>query len=56
VNIGTATAVAVLCLLSLGQSYFDCVCVRLSAVETGRLSGRQMAEIYWKLFDELFAF
>jgi hypothetical protein len=56
VNIGTTTTVAVLCLLSLGQSPFGCVCVRLSAVETGSLSGRQMAELYWKVFDEFFAF
>jgi hypothetical protein len=56
VNIGTATTVAVLCLLSLGQSFFGCVCVRLSAVETGSESGRQMAELYSLFFDELFTF
>ena len=55
-NVGTATAVTVLCLLSLGQSYIGCVCVWVSAVQAGSVSGRQMAELYCKLFDEVLAF
>jgi len=57
---------AVLYLLSLGRSSFGCFCVRLSAeqtgsvsgrqsaVQTGSVSGRQMEELYWKCFDEFY--
>jgi hypothetical protein len=30
--------------------------MRLSAMETGSVSGRKMAEYYWKCFGELFVF
>ena len=45
-----------MCLQSLGQSSFGCFCVLLSAMETGSVSGRQMEELYWKIFDEFFVF
>ena len=49
--------VAVLCLLILLRSViFGCLCVRLSAAESTGVSGRQMAELYWKLCGEMFVF
>jgi len=47
---------AALFLVSLGQSYFVCFCVRLSAVETGNVSDRQMAYLCRKGLDSFFAF
>jgi hypothetical protein len=38
------------------QSSSGCFCVWSSAVESSGGSGRQMAQIYWKASDELFAF
>jgi len=47
-NIETATRVAVPFLSSLRQSFSGCFRVRLSAVETNSVSGRQMTQPYWK--------
>ena len=53
-HIGSATAVAVLSLLSLFRSaIFGCLCVRLSAAESSGVSGRQVAGRYWGFCDEL---
>ena len=45
-NIETATRVAVPFLSSLRQSFSGCFRVRLSAVETNSVSGRQMTQPY----------
>jgi hypothetical protein len=45
-NIETTTRVAVLFLSSLRQSSSGCFYVRLSAVETSSVSGRQMTQPY----------
>jgi hypothetical protein len=51
-NIETATRVALLYLSSLRQSSSGCFRVRLSAVETSSVSGRQMAQHQWKALIE----
>lgn len=55
VNIGTPTRVGALHLRSIGQSACGCCRVRFSAVDTKRVSGRQMTQTYRKPFGELVA-
>jgi hypothetical protein len=56
VKIGTPIRIAVLYLSGLGQLLFGFLCMRLCAVETNSVTGRLMAQLCRKCFNELIAF